>query len=160
MSFWIPLMVVMYQIVKAMQNIYIYIYTYIYIHIYVCVSIYLPVKVNERISLKQWTFYDVENNTPLVGLEPTISITYRVPIIFVVSQIIKTIHLKYICKYQWHQTKRLNAISTKIWIANVRWQPFWILRFVGKRCHLQLGIRQKWIQHKKFIRKQQMKYFS
>ena len=54
LAFWIPLMVVMYQIVKAMQYIYIY--------------VYLPVKVNERMSLKQSTFYYVENSTPLVGL--------------------------------------------------------------------------------------------
>ena len=36
-------------------------------------SVYLPVKVTKRMSLKQSTFYDVENSTPLVGLEPTIS---------------------------------------------------------------------------------------
>ena len=57
-------MVVMHEIVKAMQHI------YIYIHMY---QSYLPVKVNEWMSLKQSTFYDVENSTPLVGLEPTIS---------------------------------------------------------------------------------------
>ena len=31
---------------------------------------------------------------------------------------------------------------------------------MGNQCRLQLGIRQKWIQHKIFIKKQQMKYFS
>ena len=76
------------------------------------------------------------------------------------SQIIKTMHLKYISKYQGFQTKELYTKMTKIWIADVWWQPFLILRIVGKRCHLQLGIRQKWIQHKKIMWKQQMKYFS
>ena len=59
----IPLMVVMYQIVKAIHHIYIYIY----------MPVYLSVKFNTRMSLKQSTFYDVENSTSLVGLEPTIS---------------------------------------------------------------------------------------
>ena len=72
------------------------------------------------------------------------------------SQIIKAMHLKYISIYQGPQTKKM----TKKWIADIRWQPFWILRFVEKQCHLQLGIRQKWIQHKKFIWKQWIKYFS
>ena len=48
----------------------------------------------------------------------------------------------------------------KISTEYVQWRPFWILRFVGTRCHLQLGIRLKWIQHKIFIKKQHMKYFS
>ena len=61
-------MVVMYQIVT-----YIYIYIYRCVCIYIYISVYLPVMVNERMSLKQSTFYDVENSTPLVGLEPTIS---------------------------------------------------------------------------------------
>ena len=39
----------------------------------------------------------------------------------------------------------------KIWIEYVRWRPFWIVRFVGKWCHLQLGIRQNWIQHNIFM---------
>ena len=42
-----------------------YVYTYTYA--------YLPVKVNEQMFLKQSTFYEVDNSTPLVGLEPTIS---------------------------------------------------------------------------------------
>ena len=42
---------------------------YIYIYIY----IYMPVKVIEWKSLKQSTFWDVKNSTPLMGLEPTIS---------------------------------------------------------------------------------------
>ena len=65
-----------------MQHMYIYIYTYIYIYIY----IYMPVKVNVWMSLKQSTFYEVENSTPLLGLERTISITYQVPLIFVMSK--------------------------------------------------------------------------
>ena len=54
--------------------------------------------------------------------------------------------------YQGLQTKKLYTKMTKIWFADVKWQPFWIWRFVGKRCHLQLGIRQKWIQHKNSYR--------
>ena len=81
----------------------------------VCVSVYLPVEVNERMSLEQSTFYDVENSTPLVGLEPTISITYRVINIRNVSAH-QTMHLKFISTYQWLQTKQLNAKITKIWL--------------------------------------------
>ena len=124
--------------------------------LYIC----LHISLNERMSLKQSTFCEMENSTLLFGLEPTISITYRVPWIFVMSQLIKTMHFKYITTYQWLQTKKFNAQITKIWIADVRWHPFWILRFVGRRCHFELGKWQKWIQHKKCIKKQQMKYFS
>ena len=88
---------------------------YVYIYVRVCVSVYLPVEVNERMSLKQSTFYDVENSTPLVGLEPTISITYRVINIRNVSAH-RTMHLKFISTYQWLQTKQLNAKITKIWL--------------------------------------------
>ena len=48
-------------------------YIYIYIYIYICVCVFKPVKVKKRIPLIRSTFYDVENSTPLVGLEPTIS---------------------------------------------------------------------------------------
>ena len=41
---------------------------------YICIYmfIYMPVKVKKRMPLQRSTFYDVENITPLVGLEPTI----------------------------------------------------------------------------------------
>ena len=74
-------------------------------------------------SLKQSTFYDVENSTPMVELEPTISITYRVPLIVIMTQSMKTMHLKYISKYQGFQTKKMYMKMTKIWIADVWWQP-------------------------------------
>ena len=115
-----------------------------------CVSVYLPVNVNERMSLKQSTFYDVEKkHTPGGARTHNLSIAYYVLLIVVMSQIIKSMHLKYISIFQGPRTKKLYMKMTKIWIADVRGQPFWILRFVGKRCHLQLGIWQKWIKHKK-----------
>ena len=132
--FSISLILVMYKIVKEIHHICIY------------TSVYLPVKVNTQISLKSSIFYGVENSTPLVGIEPTIS-----PWI-IMSQIIKSMNLKYISAYQRLQTKKLYTKITKIWLAYVRWRPFWILRFVGKRCHLQFGIRQKWVQHKNSYR--------
>ena len=54
-------MVSIYPVVKAMHHIYIYI------------SLYLPVKGNTRISLKESTFFELEICTSLEGLEPTIS---------------------------------------------------------------------------------------
>ena len=38
---------------------------------YVC--LYLPVQFDTLMSLKQVTFYEVENSTPMMGLKPTIS---------------------------------------------------------------------------------------
>ena len=61
-----------------------------------------------------------------------LEITYRVPFIAIMSQIIKAMHLKYISIYQGLQTQKLCVKMTKIWIADVRWQPFWLLRFVEK----------------------------
>ena len=58
-------------IIKSSKQCNIYIYKYMYIYTYTYA--YLPVKVNERMFLKQSIFYDVDNSTPLVGLEPTIS---------------------------------------------------------------------------------------
>ena len=57
LPFCIPLMVVMYQIAKTMHH----------------VCVYLSVKVDTLMSLKQSKFCEVENSTPLMGLEPTIS---------------------------------------------------------------------------------------
>ena len=50
-------MVVMFQIVKAIHQIY---------------YLYIGLQMLTRMILKQSTFYEVENSTPLVGLEPTI----------------------------------------------------------------------------------------
>ena len=93
-----------------------------------------------------------KEHTPSWARTHDLSITYRVPLIIVMSQILKAMHLKYIFIYQGLQTKKLYKKMTKIWIADVKWQPIWIFRFMEKRCHLQLGIRQKWIQHKKSYR--------
>ena len=60
---------------------------------YVCVYIFMPVKVNEGISLKQSTFYDVEKHTHGGARTHDLSITYRVPLIVIMSQIIKAMHL-------------------------------------------------------------------
>ena len=89
-------------------------------------------------SLKQSTFHEVENSTPMGGLEPMIfrihtefSIISR-PVSDHQSNASQNIFL-YI-----RGPKRRNCIrNDKIWIRDVRWRPFWILRFVGKWCHLQ-----------------------
>ena len=45
--------------------------SYIYIYIYISyMPVYLPVKINTRMFLKQLIFYDAENSTPLVGSNP------------------------------------------------------------------------------------------
>ena len=129
---------------------YIYICICMYLGIYICIYIYIymPVKGNTRISLKQSTFYEVEISTSLVGLEPMIS---RLHTKFHYSSCLRSskqgisnifLYIK-VCK----QRNCIRKLQ-KMWIEYVRWRPFWILRFVGKRCHLQLGIWQKWIQHK------------
>ena len=55
------------------------------------------------------------------------------------SQIIKAMHFKYISKYQGLQTRKLYKKMTKIWIANIRWQPCWILRIVGNGANYSLA---------------------
>ena len=93
-------------------------YIYIYICMYVCVSVCLSVKVDTQISLKQPTFYEVEKSTPLMGLEPTISIKYRVRLIVAISQIPKAMHPIYISIYQGLQTKKLYMKMTR----NTNWK--------------------------------------
>ena len=64
------------------------------------------------------------------------------------SQITKAMHPTHISIYQGLQTRDCLWKWQKIRIEDYRWRPLLISRFVEKRCHLQLGIRQKWIQHK------------
>ena len=134
------------------------IYVCIYMSVYICLYIYLWMLRNEC----PWNSRHLMTRKiahPRWGSTHDLSITYRVPFIVIMSQIIKTMHLKYISIYQGLQTKKLYMKMTKIWIADVRWQPFWLLWFVEKRCSLQLGIRQKWIQHKKSNRNKKWSTF-
>ena len=66
--FWIPLMMAMYQIVKAMHIYILYIYIYT-IYIY-CVCL---LRLRNECPWKSHKFCDVEISTPPVGIDPTIS---------------------------------------------------------------------------------------
>ena len=73
-----------------------------------------------------------KEHTPSWARTHDLSITYRVPLSIVMSQILKAMHLKYIFIYQGLQTKKLYTKMTKIWNADVKWQPIWILRLMEK----------------------------
>ena len=126
-----------------------YVHTCVCVCLSVSVPVYLPVKVNTGMSLKQSTFYEMENSTPLVELDRTYdrSITYRVPIIVIMSQIIKAIYLKYISIYHRLQTKKWYTKMAKN--MNWRYPMTAILNFTIYGKTVSFG--QKWIQHKNFI---------
>ena len=107
-------MVSIYPVVKAMHHIYIYIY----------ISVYLPVKGNTRISLKESTFFEVEISTPLEGLKPTISLLHTKfhysSCLRSSKQVISNIFL-YI---RVSNKEIVYENDKKIWIEYVRWRPF------------------------------------
>ena len=123
-------MVVMFQIVKAMQHIY----------------IYMPIKVQKQMSLKRSTWKIAH---PWWGSNPR-SLDY-------ISSSIYSCHVSdNQNNASWIYFYMSVAPNQKIVYENdknmnCRCRMTAILNFTicGKRCHLQLGIRQKWIQHKK-----------